>query len=35
MGVKDIKAIINKRYLSDSMANAIGGKNLRAPKRPN
>ena len=35
MGVKGIKVIINKRYLSYSMANAIGGKNLRAPRRPN
>ena len=35
MGVKGIEAIIDKRYLSYSMANAIGGKNPRALKRPN
>ena len=35
MGVKDIKAVIDKRYLSYSIANAIGVKNLRALKRPN
>ena len=30
--VKGIKAIIDKRYLSYSMANAVGSKNLRALK---
>ena len=35
MGVKGIEAIIDKRYLSYSIANAIRGKNLRAPRRPN
>ena len=35
MGVKGIEAIIDKRYLSHSIANAIRGKNLRALKRPN
>ena len=35
MGVKGTEAIIDKRYLSYSMANAIGGKNLRALRRPN
>ena len=35
MGVKGIKAIIDKRYLSYNIANAVGGKNLKALKRPN
>ena len=35
MGVKGIEAIIDKRYLSYNIANAIGGKNVRALKRPN
>ena len=35
MGVKGIEANLGKRYLSYSMANAIGGKNLRALRRPN
>ena len=35
MGVKGIEAIIDKRSLSYSMANTIGGKNLRALRRPN
>jgi hypothetical protein len=35
MGVKGIKADLSKRNLSYSIVNAIGGKYLRAPKRPN
>ena len=35
MGVKGIKADLGKRNLSRSIVNAIGGKHLRAPKRPN
>ena len=35
MGVKGIKAVIGKRYLSHSIINAIGGRSLRALKRPN
>ena len=32
---KGIEAIVDKRYLSYSIANAVGGKNLRALKMPN
>jgi len=35
MGVKGIEANLGKRNLSRSMVNAIGGKHLRALKRPN
>jgi len=35
IGVKGIKANLGKRNLSHSIVNAIGGKYLRAPKRPN
>ena len=35
IGVKDIEAILGKRYLSYSIVNAIGGKYLRALRRPN
>jgi len=35
MGVKGIEANLGKRYLSYSIINAIGGKHLRALKRPN
>jgi hypothetical protein len=35
MGVKGTEAITDKRSLSYSIANAIGGKNPRALKRPN
>ena len=35
IGVKDIEAITDKRYPSHSIANTIGGKNPRAPRRPN
>ena len=35
MGGKGAETIINKRYLSHNMVNAIGGENLRALKRPN
>ena len=35
MGVKGIKANLGKRNPSYSIVNAIGGKYLRAPKRPN
>ena len=34
MGVKGIEAILNKRNLSYSIVNAIGGKYLRALRRP-
>jgi hypothetical protein len=35
MGVKGIKANLGKRNLSYSIVNIIGGKYLRALKRPN
>ena len=35
IGVKSVEAVIDKRYLSYSIANAVEGKNLRALKRPN
>ena len=35
MGVKGAKTIADKRHLSYSIVNTIGGKYLRAPKRPN
>ena len=35
MGIKGIEAVANKRYLSYSMVNAIGGRDLRALRRPN
>jgi len=35
MGVKGIEAVLGKRNLSHSIVNAIGGKYLRALKRPN
>ena len=35
MGVKGIEAVLDKRNLSYSMVNAIGGKYLRALRRPN
>ena len=35
MGVKGIETIIDKKYLSHSMANAVGSKNPRALRRPN
>ena len=35
MGVKGVETVINKRHLSYNMANAIGGKYLRALRRPN
>jgi len=35
MGVKGTEANLGKRNLSRSIVNAIGGKHLRAPKRPN
>jgi len=35
MGVKGIEAILGKRNLSHSIVNAMGGKHLRALKRPN
>ena len=35
MGVKGIEAVLGKRILSYSMVNAMGGKYLRAPRRPN
>jgi len=35
MEVKGTEANLNKRNLSHSMVNAIGGKHLRALRRPN
>jgi len=35
MGVKGIEVELGKRNLSHSIVNAIGGKYLRAPRRPN
>ena len=35
MGGEGAKAVADKRYLSHSIVNAIGGENLRALKRPN
>ena len=35
MGVEGIEAVAGKRYPSYSMVNAVGGKNLRALRRPN
>jgi len=35
MGVKGIKAVLGKRNLSYSIVNAMGGKYLRALRRPN
>ena len=35
IGVKGIEASLDKRNLSYSIVNAIGGKHLRAPRRPN
>jgi len=35
MGVKGIEAVLDKKNLSYSIVNAIGGKYLRALKRPN
>jgi len=35
MGVKGVKTAVDKRHLSYNMVNAIGGKYLRALKRPN
>ena len=35
MGVEGTEAVIDKRHPSHSMANAVGGKNPRAPRRPN
>jgi hypothetical protein len=35
MGVKVIEAVLGKRNLSYSIVNIIGGKYLRALKRPN
>jgi len=35
MGVKGTEAILGKRNLSRSIVNAMGGKYLKAPRRPN
>jgi len=35
MGVKGIKAVLGKRNLGRSIVNTIGGKYLRALRRPN
>ena len=35
MGVKGIEAVLGKRILSRSMVNTMGGKHLRALRRPN
>ena len=35
IGVKGVKTIVGKRYLSYNIVNTIEGENLRALKRPN
>jgi hypothetical protein len=35
MGVEGVEMVINKKHLSHSIVNTIGGKYLRALKRPN
>ena len=35
MGVKGAETAVDKRHLSYSMVNTMGGKYLRAPRRPN
>jgi hypothetical protein len=35
MGVKGAETVVNKRHLSHNIVNAIGGKHLKALKRPN
>ena len=35
MGIKGIKAVTDKTYLSYSIVNAIGNENLRVLRRPN
>jgi len=35
MGVKGVEAVLGKRNLGHSIVNAMGGKYLRAPRRPN
>ena len=35
MEVKGTKTIANKRHLSYNIVNTIGGKHLKAPRRPN
>jgi len=35
MEVKGTEAVLGKRNLGHSMVNAMGGKHLRAPRRPN
>ena len=35
MGVKNIEAVVGKKYLSYSIVNAVRGKNSKALKRPN
>ena len=35
MGVKSIEIVANKRHLSHNIVNTIGGKHLKALRRPN
>jgi hypothetical protein len=35
MGVKSAKTVADKRHLSYNIVNAIGGKYLKAPRKPN
>ena len=35
MGIKGVKMVADKKYLSYNIINTIGGKYLRALKRPN
>ena len=35
MGVEGVETVVDKRHLSHSMANAMGGENSRALRRPN
>ena len=35
IGVKGVKMVVDKKYLSYNIVNIIGGKYLRALKRPN
>ena len=35
IGVKGVETVVDKRHLSHSIVNIIGGKHLRALRRPN
>ena len=35
MGIEGAETVTNKRHPNYSMVNVIGGKHLRAPRRPN